>query len=118
MDAVALGHLETRLDEVRLDGVLMVEAAADRVAALLTKPGRCFSNESTSLDEEQGVSPCRAAALRLVPDCVVMVVHADASSNTTAALQVVGGGGRVGRPRPAVCPREQTQNHLSGYPRP
>ena len=105
LDTVALGHLETRLDEVQDWAKVLSPGEQQRIAfarVLLTKPRAVFLDESTSaLDEGQEFALYRALRTQL-PDCIVVSVsHRPAvEQHHEQHLQLLGGGqwrlGRVG----------------------
>ena len=105
LDTVALGHLETRLDEGFDWAKVLSPGEQQRIAfarVLLTKPKAVFLDESTSaLDEGQEFALYRALRSAL-PDCIVVSVshRPTVEQHHEQHLQLLGGGewrlGRVG----------------------
>ena len=105
LDTVALGHLETRLDEGFDWAKVLSPGEQQRIAfarVLLTKPKAVFLDESTSaLDEGQEFALYRALRTAL-PDCIVVSVshRPTVEQHHEQHLQLLGGGewrlGRVG----------------------
>ena len=103
LDTVALGHLETRLDEGFDWAKVLSPGEQQRIAfarVLLTKPKAVFLDESTSaLDEGQEFALYRALRSAL-PDCIVVSVshRPTVEQHHEQHLQLLGGGGwRLGR---------------------
>ncbi len=105
LDTVALGHLETRLDEVQDWAKVLSPGEQQRIAfarVLLTKPRAVFLDESTSaLDEGQEFALYRALRSQL-PECIVVSVshRPTVEQHHNHHLELLGGGewrlGRIG----------------------
>jgi vitamin B12/bleomycin/antimicrobial peptide transport system ATP-binding/permease protein len=105
LDTVALGHLETRLDEVQDWAKVLSPGEQQRIAfarVLLNKPKAVFLDESTSaLDEGQEFALYRSLRTQL-PDCIVVSVshRPTVEQHHEHHLQLLGEGqwrlGRVG----------------------
>ncbi|MDT5198007.1 MAG: vitamin B12/bleomycin/antimicrobial peptide transport system ATP-binding/permease protein, partial [Mycobacterium sp.] len=98
LDAVALGHLASRLDEVADWVKVLSPGEQQRIAfarVLLAKPRAVFLDESTSaLDEGQEFALYRVLRAT-VPDCVVVNVshHSTVEQHHRRRLELLGGGG-------------------------
>jgi putative ATP-binding cassette transporter len=105
LDTVALGHLETRLDEVADWAKVLSPGEQQRIAfarVFLAKPKAVFLDESTSaLDEGQEFALYRSLRSAL-PDCIVVSVshRSTVEQHHDRRLELLGGGqwrlGRVG----------------------
>jgi vitamin B12/bleomycin/antimicrobial peptide transport system ATP-binding/permease protein len=97
LDTVAMGHLETRLDEVQDWAKVLSPGEQQRIAfarVLLNRPKAVFLDESTSaLDEGQEFTLYRSLRTRL-PDCIVVSVsHRPAiEQHHNQHLQLLGDG--------------------------
>jgi putative ATP-binding cassette transporter len=97
LDAVTLGHLATRLDEVADWSKVLSPGEQQRVAfarVLLTKPRAVFLDESTSaLDEGQEFALYTELRRRL-PECVVVSVthRGSVGQHHSHWLQLLGDG--------------------------
>ncbi|MDT5360759.1 MAG: vitamin B12/bleomycin/antimicrobial peptide transport system ATP-binding/permease protein [Mycobacterium sp.] len=98
LDAVALGHLASRLDEVADWAKVLSPGEQQRIAfarVLLAKPRAVFLDESTSaLDEGQEFALYRVLRAT-VPDCVVVSVshRSTVEHHHRRRLELLGGGG-------------------------
>ncbi|MDT5264644.1 MAG: vitamin B12/bleomycin/antimicrobial peptide transport system ATP-binding/permease protein [Mycobacterium sp.] len=98
LDAVALGHLASRLDEVADWAKVLSPGEQQRIAfarVLLAKPRAVFLDESTSaLDEGQEFALYRVLRAT-VPDCVVVSVshRSTVEQHHRRRLELLGGGG-------------------------
>jgi putative ATP-binding cassette transporter len=105
LDTVALGHLESRLDEVADWAKVLSPGEQQRIAfarVLLAKPKVVFLDESTSaLDEGQEFAVYRSLRTRL-PDCIVVSIshRGTVEQHHDRRLELLGDGewrlGRVG----------------------
>jgi vitamin B12/bleomycin/antimicrobial peptide transport system ATP-binding/permease protein len=97
LDTVALGHLETRLDEVADWAKVLSPGEQQRIAfarVLLAKPRAVFLDESTSaLDEGQEFALYRSLRTAL-PDCIVVSVshRSTVEQHHEKRLELLGGG--------------------------
>jgi vitamin B12/bleomycin/antimicrobial peptide transport system ATP-binding/permease protein len=97
LDIVALGHLETRLDEVADWAKVLSPGEQQRIAfarVLLAKPKAVFLDESTSaLDEGQEFALYRSLRSAL-PDCIVVSVshRSTVEQHHDKRLELLGGG--------------------------
>jgi putative ATP-binding cassette transporter len=97
LDTVALGHLETRLDEVADWAKVLSPGEQQRIAfarVLLAKPRAVFLDESTSaLDEGQEFALYRSLRSAL-PDCIVVSVshRSTVEQHHDKRLELLGGG--------------------------
>jgi putative ATP-binding cassette transporter len=97
LDAVALGHLASRLDEVADWAKVLSPGEQQRIAfarVLLAKPKAVFLDESTSaLDEGQEFALYRSVRATL-PDCVVVSVshRGTVEQHHDRRLELLGGG--------------------------
>jgi putative ATP-binding cassette transporter len=97
LDTVALGHLETRLDEVADWAKVLSPGEQQRIAfarVLLAKPKAVFLDESTSaLDEGQEFALYRSLRSTL-PDCIVVSVshRSTVEQHHDKRLELLGGG--------------------------
>jgi vitamin B12/bleomycin/antimicrobial peptide transport system ATP-binding/permease protein len=105
LDTVALGHLQTRLDEVTDWAKILSPGEQQRIAfarVLLAKPKVVFLDESTSaLDEGQEFALYRSLRAQL-PDCIVVSVshRGTVEQHHDRRLELLGGGGwRLGATR-------------------
>ncbi|HET6731898.1 ABC transporter ATP-binding protein/permease [Mycobacterium sp.] len=98
LDTVALGHLQTRLDEVTDWAKILSPGEQQRIAfarVLLAKPKVVFLDESTSaLDEGQEYALYRSLRAQL-PDCIVVSVshRGTVEQHHDRRLELLGGGG-------------------------
>ncbi len=98
LDTVALGHLQTRLDEVADWAKILSPGEQQRIAfarVLLAKPKVVFLDESTSaLDEGQEFSLYRSLRAQLPDSIVVSVSHrGTVEQHHDRRLELLGGGG-------------------------
>jgi vitamin B12/bleomycin/antimicrobial peptide transport system ATP-binding/permease protein len=97
LDIVALGHLQTRLDEVTDWAKVLSPGEQQRIAfarVLLAKPKVVFLDESTSaLDEGQEFALYRSLRAQL-PDCIVVSVshRSTVEQHHDRRLELLGGG--------------------------
>ncbi|HJT91837.1 MAG TPA: ATP-binding cassette domain-containing protein, partial [Mycobacterium sp.] len=97
LDTVALGHLQTRLDEVADWAKILSPGEQQRIAfarVLLAKPKVVFLDESTSaLDEGQEFALYRSLRAQL-PDCIVVSVshRSTVEQHHDRRLELLGGG--------------------------
>jgi putative ATP-binding cassette transporter len=97
LDTVALGHLETRLDDVADWAKVLSPGEQQRIAfarVLLAKPKAVFLDESTSaLDEGQEFALYRSLRSAL-PDCIVVSVshRSTVEQHHDKRLELLGGG--------------------------
>jgi putative ATP-binding cassette transporter len=97
LDTVALGHLETRLDEVADWAKVLSPGEQQRIAfarVFLAKPKAVFLDESTSaLDEGQEFALYRSLRSAL-PDCIVVSVshRSTVEQHHDKRLELLGGG--------------------------
>jgi vitamin B12/bleomycin/antimicrobial peptide transport system ATP-binding/permease protein len=97
LDAVALGHLGARLDEVQDWAKVLSPGEQQRIAfarVLLAKPKAVFLDESTSaLDEGQEFALYRSLRTEL-PDCIVVSIshRPTVEQHHDRRLELLGGG--------------------------